>query len=1189
MTLLIYTLLNMSRIILILLLTESIKGTLLEYNLQGSVGQISFDTSENSLHANSGSTLLEESNDPIYTDRGAYFDQAQILTLPPNPLRPQSVLPINSNFLFTLTFKALSSGCLITITNSLSEKITLCIELDTLKFTQNGLFLVDSILQGNSYLDQWKTVIFGFSSGVYSSCTSLGMILYFDSLCLTIQGTALQTQITDTVLIGNNPLTSQYFKGFISKVYLFSDFESALAKYNSIVFPNGSDLPLYTISGVPCNCGTFSCILDSPDICNKCEDNCGIICRSVTECENIRELCKPYYYDSSLGICDDNILYIEGCVSQSSSSLCLECDIGWVLSPLGEMCCEDGTFYSLGQCLACFMDCKTCDGNGSGDCLSCNDPNAFVGGSGKCKCNTPDYNSISSNPLVCGYKDCNANCISCIGPNSYDCFDCSANNAIVLVSPGPCVCMLGYYESIAYPLECSGCHEDCNECSGLGQSECLTCKEAFAEVLNPPNTCQCKDNYYKTSNDPLGCTPCYTDCLSCFGVLETQCLICKDLNAKISSLTSLCICNTGFYETSTNPLGCSQCHSSCETCQGSSDSECLTCLDSNAVVSSSPGYCLCKPMYYASVLDPLTCSLCSSNCGECSGPSDSDCLSCSDNALVLNTPGMCFCDSGFYMESDTPLVCSACHVNCAECSGPLDTQCLLCNDNNSEMIDICVCKEGYYPISLLPLICLVCDQTCTRCFGPLNTNCLSCSDNNAVISSLNICECIEGYYPKQDDPLVCEACYKDCLACNGLSQYNCTKCFDGSSQEITIYGDCACKDGYYKVPGNKLLCWPCSFSCQTCSGDQSNQCITCKDPNTSVLEGICTCNQGYYKTEKFCEKCNTTCLSCISKDHCTSCSDISMILSNGECECPIKTYFNTSHCESCPEKCQICKSLSSCSQCLDGYFLYNNLCYPCNTACLACNGPEINNCSKCTDDMVLSESSCICKQGKYMSLNYTCNSCMDKCLICYDDFSCLKCEEGFLFSFDELKCVNDTNGEFVSGFEKYIKSIGTVVMSVLVASAVASAFMNSQPSLVWTTLNTAQVLCYIPLHNIALPSMLSTFYKSIQPINILPNFWKTQSYYQCNSKSIIKPFRDYGYTCMYFITNTGEISLALILSIILLILFALLRLITWGKAKVFFNGKIKKFYWNYFIRFWLESFLDIMIPCVISLNNVTFI
>lgn len=139
----------MSQVIIFVFFTVVVKGNLLEYNLQASVGQITFDVSENNLHANSGSTLLKESNDPISTDRGAYFSQAQLLRLPPNPIRPQALLPIQSNFLFTITFKALTSGCLFSITNSLSEKIALCIDSDTLKFSQNGLYLVDSNFQCN--------------------------------------------------------------------------------------------------------------------------------------------------------------------------------------------------------------------------------------------------------------------------------------------------------------------------------------------------------------------------------------------------------------------------------------------------------------------------------------------------------------------------------------------------------------------------------------------------------------------------------------------------------------------------------------------------------------------------------------------------------------------------------------------------------------------------------------------------------------------------------------------------------------------------------------------------------------------------------------------------------------------------------------------------------------------------------
>lgn len=1115
------------------------------------------------------------------------------------------------------------------------------------------------------------------------------MILYLNFYCLTIPGTSIQTEITDNVVLGTNFLTNQFFKGFIARVFLFNDFESALAKYNSIVLPNGSDLPLYTISGVACNCGTYSCIFDSLDVCNKCEDSCGDFCENITECSNIRELCDLYYYDSVKGICDDSILYIKGCVSQSSSILCLQCDIGWVLSPLGDTCYENGTYYSSRNSLECFIDCKTCDGGTDKDCLSCNDPNAYVNNSGKCKCNSPDYKSISVDPLICGYKTCHDDCGECIGPNADDCFSCTGSNAYVLESPGHCICTSGYYESISNPLQCSACHQDCEECLGSDQSQCLSCNEINSEVLNPPNNCQCIENYYAISTNPLSCSSCHLDCMTCTGPLQTQCSLCSDSNAIVSSQSSLCICENGYYEVSFDPLMCDRCYSSCESCQGPLYNECISCLDSNAILSSSPGYCICKIGYYASMLDPLTCSQCSSNCYECSGPLDSECLSCPDNAFVLFPPNECICNSGYYKEAISPLICSTCYADCSECSGPLDTECLACKDTNAEIIETCACKSGYYASTISPLVCDICNIDCYECDGPLNTNCsscsdhlailvsgnckcidqaymvstnplvcglcsedcascndigdsnclscvdpyaeilsipgycscpdyfytkshfplecskchsdckscigpnitdcLECSDTHAFLTSLNICQCFTGYYPISENPIICGSCYKNCLECNGPSQYNCTLCTDEINQEVTIYGNCACKDGYYSASNNQLLCWPCSFECLTCFSGGKNQCNSCKDSNALLFEGLCTCNKGYYSQDESCIRCKEACLSCTSSDFCTICIDSSMILYNGECLCPPNSYFNSNRCSNCGEGCKECENLNFCSECLEGYYMYNNLCYPCHSTCSSCAGPNFDNCTKCSLNLTLSENTCYCEQGKFMTSNFNCSACMENCLKCSEINDCEQCEESFSFSEDEKKCVNYTEEDSISVIEKYISSAGSVVMSIVTASAATSAFMNNQPSLVWTTLNTAQVLCYIPLHNIILPSVLSSFYKSIQPINIVPNLWKTQFYYECNSMTIIEPFRDYGYTCMYFITNTGEISLTFIILVFLLLLFMVLKLIICGRAKSFFNEKVKKFRWNYFIRFWLESFLDIVIPCVISLNNVNII
>ena len=115
---------------------------------------------------------------------------------------------------------------------------------------------------------------------------------------------------------------------------------------------------------------------------------------------------------------------------------------------------------------------------------------------------------------------------------------------------------------------------------------------------------------------------------------------------------------------------------------------------------------------------------------------------------------------------------------------------------------------------------------------------------------------------------------------------------------------------------------------------------------------------------------------------------------------------------------------------------------------------------------------------------------------------------------------------------------------------------------------------------------LHNFLMSIQPINILPNYWISTGIYNCTSSDIQSQFLSYGYTCNYFITNTGELLLVLVVYLSLFPCLVLLYITTSGKAKNYFLIQIKGYRWNLLIRFWIEGFLDMMIACIITMNTV---
>ena len=102
------------------------KASQLSYPFTTSVGQLVQDSSGNNFDGVLGSTLLTESNDAILTDRGAYFNSGTRISVPPNAIHPDSLLPITNTFLFVITFKVLGPGCLLSITNGATTKLSAC-------------------------------------------------------------------------------------------------------------------------------------------------------------------------------------------------------------------------------------------------------------------------------------------------------------------------------------------------------------------------------------------------------------------------------------------------------------------------------------------------------------------------------------------------------------------------------------------------------------------------------------------------------------------------------------------------------------------------------------------------------------------------------------------------------------------------------------------------------------------------------------------------------------------------------------------------------------------------------------------------------------------------------------------------------------------------------------------------------
>jgi proprotein convertase subtilisin/kexin type 5 len=266
------------------------------------------------------------------------------------------------------------------------------------------------------------------------------------------------------------------------------------------------------------------------------------------------------------------------------------------------------------------------------------------------------------------------------------------------------------------------------------------------------------------------------------------------------------------------------------------------------------------------------------------------------------------------------------------------------------------------------------------------------------------CDSNSGFY---DDgtSLVCPQCQYSCLTCNGGTSSNCLTC-DPISNRYKNNNTCPCSIGFYDA--NARICVACHYTCQTatCTGTTSTSCSSCnpaKFRSNVTSSFTCPCTTGYYDngtSSELCSACLYSCLTCTGTNvYCTSCDPTDLRSIN------IATH-------TCP--------------CNSAYF--DNgvpLCVACDSTCLTCSGALAINCLTCDASVHRTKlvTSCVCA-NYYYELNKTCTACYYSCLTCTNNTStgCINCDG------NSHRTFNATGGQCLC-------NAGYVDMGVLVCQA----------------------------------------------------------------------------------------------------------------------------------------------------------
>ncbi|EFO63230.1 High cysteine membrane protein Group 1 [Giardia lamblia P15] len=515
------------------------------------------------------------------------------------------------------------------------------------------------------------------------------------------------------------------------------------------------------------SCNSLECAeCGLSNICTKCMSTKKCNACAIPHCRTCNALgkctvCEKGFYGPLCQPCGDNCLTC----SLENFGVCLEC--------------QPGSIISMGNC---YNMCT--EGEGSGKCAvgSCNMQ------TGACmRCSVPSEFPINglctSDPHG---NDCLAGrCVGCTAGYFFYGDGCYSLTA----APGNGICMAslrGY---------CTACHDGYS----LQGNECVPCKvSGCAKCASDPTICElCTIEAYVV--DPAG-SSCVPECaVPNFGVNSSSkhCVLCTDQNClECINIADTCSrCKIGYHLVEGT---CVACHSTCLTCSGPGESDCLTCIRGK-VHSAGTGPSTCISECIENSRNCLQCNAIISGTAYCSQcavghyPINGDCRATARDLICLNgedgicthcAPGYFLYSGGCYQSERLPgsYVCAQSATGegvgiCNKCQlgyMPLSGSCTPCESINCQVceysVDICtVCSDGYYGDNCVqcPKACASCKSNlqCTRCaegyfaaidyeiFDP--SHCIACSDEEGKDGYIGKQGCLSCIGPAIPGPVLC--------------------------------------------------------------------------------------------------------------------------------------------------------------------------------------------------------------------------------------------------------------------------------------------------------------------------------------------------------------------------------------------------------------------------------------------------
>ncbi|XP_072051183.1 proprotein convertase subtilisin/kexin type 6-like [Amphiura filiformis] len=312
---------------------------------------------------------------------------------------------------------------------------------------------------------------------------------------------------------------------------------------------------------LPCHPSCQTCISD-PNHCTACSQGYVEDENDHTKCVNAQG-CRDDQFTNGNN-CENCHYTCETCNGPEINN-CLSCDYYRFLTtpdenePAEKQCeevCPAGTYpdFDLNICLNCHESCDGCVMGGPSDCLDCKEglySYPYEGQACVESCPEGFYELEESGYKTC--QQCSIECKDC-DQSYWQCISCNDNTYLF---QDRCVnaCPYGFTEDdhsnhcVNDDDERFPCPLNCQECDDWG--DCHTCDDGYnpyyGECIEQEDI-PCEDGQYPTidEKDETVCELCHTDCATCQGPGNNECLSCPSQH-KLSHGTCVSDCPEGMY------------------------------------------------------------------------------------------------------------------------------------------------------------------------------------------------------------------------------------------------------------------------------------------------------------------------------------------------------------------------------------------------------------------------------------------------------------------------------------------------------------------------------------------------------------------------------------------------------------------------------------------------------------------